>query len=127
MSATRQRWVLPLPPELSSPSRARTFLRRALDERHLDVDAVEIALLLASELVTNAALHGRSELVVELTVDAAVVHVAVADENSRFPQPQPEDPDALDGRGMALVDALAARHGIEVRPLGKAVWFELDR
>ena len=130
VSPTRQRWVLPLPPELDSPHRARDFLRRALTEGTADtheLDLVETVLLLASELVTNAALHGRSELVVELTLDLSVVHVAVADENSRMPQPQPEDLDALDGRGMALVDALAARHGVEPRPLGKAVWFELDR
>ncbi len=36
-----------------------------------------------------------------------------------------EDPDALDGRGLALVDALSEQWGVEDRPLGKAVWFDV--
>jgi hypothetical protein len=77
--------------------------------------------------VTNAVLHGRSEVCVEVEVLDAVVRIAVFDENSRHPSPVSEDPNALDGRGLALVDAVASSWGVEDRPLGKAVWFELPR
>ena len=35
------------------------------------------------------------------------------------------DPDALTGRGMTLVEALADRHGVDLSPLGKTVWFDV--
>lgn len=89
------------------------------DERRDD------ALLLTSELVTNAILHGRSGVTVEVEVGANSVRISVFDENSRHPAPVTEDPDALDGRGLALVDALSEQWGVEDRPLGKAVWFDV--
>jgi anti-sigma regulatory factor (Ser/Thr protein kinase) len=86
-------------------------------------------MLLLSELVTNAVLHGRSEVCVEVDgaagVDGGVVRISVLDENSRHPVQVAQDPDALDGRGLALVQAVADRWGVEQRPMGKAVWFEL--
>jgi anti-sigma regulatory factor (Ser/Thr protein kinase) len=116
-----------LPAELSSVRSARRFVAEWCAAAGLTADRCDDALLLASELVTNAVLHGRSEVVVEVETSGRRVRVIVADENSRRPQPVPEDPNALDGRGLALVDAVAVRWGVDERPLGKAVWFELER
>ncbi len=113
--------------ELGSVRAARRFLRDQCGALGLSETRCDDALLLTSELVTNAVLHGRSEVCVEIVSAGSALRIAVLDENSRRPAPVPEDPDALDGRGLALVDAIADRWGVEERPIGKAVWFELSR
>jgi anti-sigma regulatory factor (Ser/Thr protein kinase) len=118
---------LTLPPDLSSVGAARAFVAERCARAQLSGQRCDDALLLTSELVTNAVLHGRSEVCVEVEVLRATVRISVFDENSRHPSPVSEDPDALDGRGLALVDAVAERWGVDDRPMGKAVWFELGR
>lgn len=89
---------------------------------HLD----DMALLLASELVTNAVLHARATSILSARVDDGTLEVRVADPAAPFPElrhPQPEDEA---GRGLMLVNTYADSWGIE--PLaneGKAVWFKL--
>jgi Histidine kinase-like ATPase domain len=117
--------VLALEPEPRSAARARQFLHRWCISHAVYADARDLVVLLGSEVVTNAVLHGRSELVLQLDRVGSRVRVAVADENARTPHQQPQVPGALDGRGLAIVDALAAAWGVEDRPLGKAVWFEV--
>ena len=119
--------VLTLPPELPSVRAARAFVGQRCGDLGLSAEQCDDALLLTSELVTNAVLHGRSELCVEVTSLEDRVRVAVLDENSRHPAVVIEDPDALDGRGLALVAAVASRWGVDDRPMGKSVWFELSR
>lgn len=119
--------VLTLPPELRSIRTARRFVGERCRAAGLSPERCDDVLLLTSELVTNAVLHGRSEVGLEVEEFGAVVRVTVFDENSRHPAAVAEDPDALDGRGLALVEALAARWGVQDRPLGKVVWFELGR
>jgi len=116
---------LTLAPRLPSVQVARRFVRDQCARNSMSAARRDDALLLTSELVTNAVLHGRSEVCLEVERDAAVLRVTVVDENSRYPQPVVEDLDALDGRGLALVASLARRWGVTDRPMGKAVWFEL--
>jgi two-component sensor histidine kinase len=83
--------------------------------------------LIVSELVSNAIRHA-----VESTIRVSVrrtgpgtVRVAVADRSHRMPIPRDPDPKALDGRGLALVDALSeGRWGVDLLPVGKRVWVE---
>lgn len=119
--------LLTLPAELRSIRAARLFVAERCVAARLTDEQCDDALLLTSELVTNAILHGRSEVCVEVQERGRLMRISVFDENSRHPQPVAEDPDALDGRGLALVDALARSWGVEDRRLGKAVWFELAR
>jgi anti-sigma regulatory factor (Ser/Thr protein kinase) len=102
----------------------RRFVRSTLDEwghGHL----VETAGLLVSELVTNAVLHARSapEVVVRLRAD--VVRVEVVDGSPRLPQAKGYGVESATGRGLLLIDRLAAAWGTERRTAGKIVWFEL--
>lgn len=119
--------LLTLAAELASVRAARRFVLGECVESGLSRDRCDDVVLLTSELVTNAVLHGRSEVCVEIEATGLGVRVSVIDENSRRPVIVAEDPDALDGRGLALVDALASRWGVEERRIGKAVWFELGR
>lgn len=123
--ARRATATLALPPELGSVGKARRFVAAQCEVEQVSPPRRHDVLLLTSELVTNAVLHGRSEVCVEVVVEREVLRVSVLDENSRRPLPVSEDENALDGRGLALVDAVAARWGVEDRPSGKAVWFEL--
>jgi anti-sigma regulatory factor (Ser/Thr protein kinase) len=119
--------LLQLPADLRAVRLARRFVAEQCTALGLPRARYDDALLLTSELVTNAVLHGRSEVCVEVAVRDRVVRIVVLDENSRHPQPVPQDADALDGRGLALVDAVAEQWGVDDRPLGKAVWFEMSR
>jgi hypothetical protein len=92
-----------------------------------DTDSVETALLLTSELVTNAVRHGRSDVRLQVAVDGDLLRVDVGDDNSRHPLRKPSDLGALDGRGLQIVELLALRWGVDDEPLGKRVWFELSR
>lgn len=91
--------------------------------------AADVALLLVSELVTNALRHGRPplELRVRLLDDALRVEVHDGAVDSR-PIPEGEVPSWEDpsGRGMIIVDALASRWGWGPSSTGKHVWFEID-
>jgi anti-sigma regulatory factor (Ser/Thr protein kinase) len=86
-----------------------------------------VAVLLVSELVTNAVRHAGSPLTVAVSIGRAAVRVEVRDRSPRLPALR-EQHKAEDewGRGLVLVDALANRWGAERLPSGKRVWFELD-
>jgi anti-sigma regulatory factor (Ser/Thr protein kinase) len=92
-----------------------------------DTDLVDTALLLTSELVTNAVIHGHSDVQLQVCTDGGLLRVDVGDDNSRLPAPRSADDDALDGRGLQIVKLLASRWGVDKEPLGKTVWFELNQ
>jgi anti-sigma regulatory factor (Ser/Thr protein kinase) len=122
MTQTVARVVLPATPVAAR--RARQVV--ATQCRAWDTDVVDTALLLTSELVTNAVIHGHSDVQLQVCTDAGLLRVDVGDDNSRFPRQQPADPNALDGRGLQIVELLATRWGVDEEPIGKTVWFELD-
>ena len=109
------------PTELAA-RRGRRFVRQVLVDAGLD-EAVEMTVLLANELITNAVLHGRSELELLVELDRGAVRVGVTDQNSRHPVVQEHDDEALDGRGLAMVDLVADAWGVTDAPGGKTVWF----
>jgi anti-sigma regulatory factor (Ser/Thr protein kinase) len=114
-----------LPPEPASPGAARRFVTEALRPGHVTPAVLEVAELLTSELVTNAAVHAQTPITVSVTVTERAVRVAVADtEGSTL---APGEVEALDthGRGLTIVGRLADDWGVERRDGGKSVWFEL--
>ncbi len=92
----------------------------------------EVAVLLVSELVTNAIVHGRTPLELRAAAAGSALRVEVHDQDPRRAPVLREqvvgNPDALNsgGRGLQLVDTLADRWGWSDNPGGKMVWFELD-
>ncbi|MEJ5868052.1 ATP-binding protein [Pseudokineococcus sp. 5B2Z-1] len=86
---------------------------------------VETAVLLTSELTTNAVLHARGEVAVRVEVEGPLVRVEVTDRSTRSPALQVPRLDASGGRGLVLVEALSSRWGSRLVGGGKAVWFEL--
>jgi len=83
------------------------------------------AALLTSEVVTNAVLHARTDIGVGVRIDGDVVHVEVCDQDAAAPVAKPFGPQASTGRGLLLLDRLATAWGVEERPAGKVVWFDV--
>lgn len=114
-----------------SVATARAFVRDTLQGWGY-ADVVDDAVVLTSELVTNAVVHaGTKADVLCLRADDGV-RVEVAD---RYPEREvpllgsPADiagPDRENGRGLLLCAALASRWGVEYTPTRKNVWFQLD-
>ena len=113
-----------LPAETRSAGRARRFVGAALhqlgQERHSDTTE-----LLVSELVTNAVLHSRSAVGIRISGGASMIRVEVSDRSTVLPTRRGFATDAATGRGLELVEVLSSRWGVEPRPDGKVVWFEL--
>ncbi|MFJ5290401.1 ATP-binding protein [Streptomyces sp. NPDC088348] len=88
------------------------------------------AALVAGELCGNAVLHGclRDRLFrVEVSLDDRGVRITVTDpRGERLPVPRKADPDDQFGRGLLIVDTVAARWDVQTLTVGKAVWAELD-
>lgn len=115
--------TLPLDPVMVGVARA--FVRERCQALGFEADLCATAVLLTSETVTNAMTHGRSEARLRVRSGTGWLVVEVADDNSRHPQQQQHDVAALDGRGLAVLGALAARWGVRDDPVGKTVWFEV--
>ena len=113
---------LVLAPEVDSPRLARAFVRRALAESGL---TSELAVLLISEVATNAVLHARTDFVVRVHSSDERIRVEVADGNQRPPVIGHTPAEATSGRGLHLVQALSRAWGVEGHADGKTVWFEV--
>lgn len=114
-----------------SVATARSFVRDTLQGWGF-ADIVDDAVVLTSELVTNAVVHaGTSADVLCLRSDDGV-RIEVADHYPEREIPLQAaavtmgSPDREGGRGLQLCAALAGRWGVEYTPTHKQVWFQLD-
>lgn len=118
---------LRLPCNPASPGLAREFVLGAL-EREGEAEVGDVATLLVSELVTNAYLHARSPVRVEVECRDRAVQVAVSDQSSQPAQVLPNVESRWStGRGMQLVEALADEWGSDFDGEGKTIWFSIER
>lgn len=107
---------------------ARWFLRATLEEWSVPTDAVDVAVLCLSELVTNALVHAHGGCVVRVMLEDGVLTTTVRDGGTARPgRPTlPDDPLQVHGRGLQLVEVLSSRWGSELDDAGTTVWFVLD-
>jgi sigma-B regulation protein RsbU (phosphoserine phosphatase) len=115
-----------LPPDGSSPARARSLLRSALLDAGLD-HVLDDALLLTTELVTNAVVHAGTALELRIDAGADGLRVDVLDAQPGSSPVVKDAPEAAreGGRGLFLLDALADEWGTAHTRTGKSVWFRL--
>lgn len=113
-----------LPPAPESVPAARHFAADAVAElgRQGGLDETE---LLVSELATNAVVHAGTPMRVSVVRDGPAIRVEVRDDDPTLPAQREPDPMAPGGRGMLLVELIAARWGVNHNDRGKTVWFEL--
>lgn len=86
-------------------------------------DSVDDVLLVASEMVGNAVVHSDDgDLDVGWQVDFDTVTVRVTDRSDQHPHLKHAGTDAPNGRGMAIIAAIAREWGVRPHPQGKQVW-----
>ncbi len=114
------------PQERRSVGRARDALRHQLAIWHVDADVTDSAVLLLSELATNAVratTAGCRTIGVRFELTGAELRLEVSDGSGKQPTLKHAGDEEECGRGLALVAALADRWGVEpLDAVGKVVW-----
>ena len=109
----------------AAAAEARGRVLAAIRDWETPVDP-DIAVLLASELVTNAIGHEAGKtIVLAITCSFDQLRVDVHDTSRMLPVLVNAPVDAEAGRGLMLVATLSATWGIYRTPAGKAVYFTL--
>ncbi|WP_078495997.1 SpoIIE family protein phosphatase [Streptomyces sp. LaPpAH-108] len=130
-SVITARAVASFEPVGRSVATARSFVRDTLQGWGF-ADIVDDAVVLTSELVTNAVVHAGTEAEVLCLRTEPGVRIEVSD---RYPEREVPlqnahavmgSPDREGGRGLQLCAALASRWGVEYTSTHKNVWFQLD-
>jgi serine phosphatase RsbU (regulator of sigma subunit)/anti-sigma regulatory factor (Ser/Thr protein kinase) len=124
-------------PEPSAAAEARRFVRETLRSWGVPGPAasasvlVDDAVLLTSELVTNAVVHAGTQVLLSCRMTQDAVEVAVRDRHpsrtlsSEIPPPVTDPGEKTSGRGLMLPSALASAWGVTYTQSAKAVWFRI--
>lgn len=123
----------PLREDVQAVRYARTVVRDALTGLELSPDLVDDAVLMASELVTNAFLYGEAPYELVLHADPEEIVCMVVDCGPPLPVARVVDADAERGRGLCIVAALSEgfwgchpqKYVTSPGRIGKATWFAL--
>jgi len=102
----------------------RAFVTSEL-RRRCRADLVDDAVLVATELATNALLHAGGVTAVRVDAADGGVRIEVHDRTRVPPLLALSSDDAMTGRGLRLVGALSTRWQAEPTAEGKMVWAEL--
>ncbi|HEX6470386.1 MAG TPA: ATP-binding protein [Streptosporangiaceae bacterium] len=123
--------AISLPGRRTAPRQARMFVRTVLATAQpaLDEETAGDIELCVDELVANAWEHtdsGRGgHILVKVAVDGRMLRTTVVDDGGARTKPcVGTDLTAEHGRGLRLVDGLAARWGVDTAGRGTAVWAE---
>lgn len=116
-----------------APAAARRFVRETLAEWHLS-HVAEDAVLLTSELVTNAVVHAGTDIELTCRLDAVRTPAALEIEvDDRHPtrtiashETPPPDSLQTSGRGLALTSMLADAWGVTYTRRAKRVWLRIE-
>lgn len=120
------RFSVQLPPTARSAARGRHLMVDALRQWHLD-GLIDAAALLSSEIITNAVLHARTAITVAIErIEDGCVQIEVSDGSTISPQRRQPTLESTNGRGVHLLDRLAASWSVRTTPQGKTVQFTLD-
>ena len=118
------------PPVPASVAAARHFVAASLASWRPGEQA-QVAVLLASELVTNAIVHSgphrpSDEIAVTVNTTDGLARIEVRDNAPGAPELRVTSVDSHSGRGLLLIDALSSRWGFARSGRGNAVWFEIS-
>jgi serine/threonine-protein kinase RsbW len=122
--ALREAFDLTVRNTSAAEARRRTLtwlLRHAVGQ-----EAAEAAVLIISELVTNAVVHSGSSVIgCALLLGSGVLQIEVTDQGTGQQEPAIGEPaaDDVSGRGLLLVSAVSKAWGVTpVVPSGRTVW-----
>jgi len=108
----------------SAPRVARRHVRHTMTSWGLHQGLVETAVLVASELVANAAKAAAGQILLTLCYAGQALRIEVTDASTNPPLLADGPPEAESGRGMVIVDALTSEWSYSLLPsgLGKIVY-----
>lgn len=113
--------------DVESARVGRNFTRSTLLEWGV-ATSVDDALLVVSELISNAVMHAESGCELRLALSPVVLRIEVADDGGGTPDPLPPSRTRPFGRGLNLIDSVASAWGVDpVDSGGKVVWAEIPR
>jgi hypothetical protein len=118
----RVTWVLPDDP--SAAPEGRHLIHMTLAEWRLH-DQIDIAELLAAELITNALQHAWGKPLLTLSFINGTLRCEVNDLSPELPHMRMPDTCEEHGRGLRLLEQLSGRWGSVRTYTGKVVWFEI--
>jgi DNA-binding NarL/FixJ family response regulator len=117
--------TLELPQSPESAAVARAFVAETVNRWELG-ELLDDALLVTSELATNAVTHADSSCTLRLSLGPRTLRIDVTDTGQGTPEPQPASYTEEHGRGLLIVAAVSTAWGLESLPGdGKQVWAEL--
>jgi anti-sigma regulatory factor (Ser/Thr protein kinase) len=117
---------LRLPPLSSSSARARALVAETVHSMGRD-DLADDAATIVSELVANAVMHARTDLLLTVASTGTGLRLAVHDGSSLMPHYTGNNETATSGRGLLIIDQLSAEWGVEPRAEGgKVIWVEIE-
>lgn len=105
---------------------AREFVTYSVPD--ISRDVLDDVVLVVSELVTNSIRYGTEpgdSVQLVLAAEPGRVRIEVSDPCRRRPSRKPESGERGRGRGVFILDQLAAAWGVADRPFGKTVWAEV--
>jgi anti-sigma regulatory factor (Ser/Thr protein kinase) len=108
-----------------TPAAVRQFVRGVLERWGVPDSSRDDAVLLASELASNASEHAPGGFTVGLRRAGTSMRIEVFDRGFVLPNIRRSAVDSEGGRGLMLVDRLASAWGTNPAAGGKVVWFEL--
>ena len=121
-----------LEPVVGAVRKARRVVESVLAGWGDDAAGAQLAVLLTSEVVTNAIVHASPHATdgrVGVSIDggAELARVEVTDGFGGMPFARGPGVSRTSGRGIMLLDLLASRWGVTPVGEGKTVWFEVSR
>jgi PAS domain S-box-containing protein len=114
-----------LPPQPASVAEARSLMRELLRDADRQ-DLVETAVLLVSEVVTNALLHAGTDIDLTAVLGVDGLRVEVGDGSPHLPSRRRYAATAGTGRGLLMLESMVDDWGVTRRPVGKTVWFRIS-
>jgi anti-sigma regulatory factor (Ser/Thr protein kinase) len=114
--------------DLTAPRTARTLVCLLLTQWGVrDDETLDGAAIVVTELVTNALVHGDDggPITIEVRLLDGAVVIAVVDGVPGIPRQREAGLDAENGRGLAIVEQLSLRWGVEQVAARKRVYAEL--
>ncbi len=127
MPYARRDYPFPFFNVASSVAKARFLLRTTLLSWEYGDDVIEPALLIMSELATNAVLHATESAVFKVVCELQqnTLTIGVIDYDSRLPTKRDLGIEGEGGRGLLVVETLADDWGCQSLAPGKLVFGRL--
>ena len=116
--------VVPIPHAPRGAALARRAVERTCLAHATEPETADAVRLIASELVTNAVVHGAPPIILRVSTEAQGITIEVSDGDRRAEKVTVRSGDActIGGRGLRMVASLAEQWGVRRTRSGKTVW-----